>query len=133
MSRRNLLLVKGTLTEDHSQTVATINHYCSNTSACNFRNPMKFIPERWMGDARYADDKRDVLQPFSVGPRNCPGKQFALYNIKLTLAHLLWRFDLKLGGGTENWAVGQRIYNGWIQPGLPVLMEKRPDSTVEER
>lgn len=57
--------------------------------------------------------------------------RFALHNIKLTLAHLLWRFDLKLGKGIENWAVGQRIYNGWIQPALPVLMEKRaPDSTV---
>ncbi|KAI0841507.1 cytochrome P450 [Hypoxylon sp. FL0890] len=106
-------------------TVVTINHYCSNTSASNFRDPMEFIPERWMGDARYANDKRDVVQPFSVGPRNCPGQQFALYNIKLALTHLLWRFDLKLGEGTENWAMGQRIYNGWIQPALPVLMEKR--------
>jgi hypothetical protein len=22
----------------------------------------------------YESDKRDVVQPFSVGPRNCPGK-----------------------------------------------------------
>ncbi|EMR70851.1 putative cytochrome p450 monooxygenase protein [Eutypa lata UCREL1] len=106
-------------------TVVTINHYCSNTSASNFRDPMKFTPDRWMGDATYADDRRDVVQPFSVGPRNCPGKQFALYNIKLTLAHLLWRFNLKLGDGTENWTVGQRVYAGWVQPALPVLMEKR--------
>ncbi|KAG8166164.1 hypothetical protein KVR01_004716 [Diaporthe batatas] len=56
-------------------TVVTINHYCSNTSASNFRDPFSFIPERWMGDAAYADDNRDVLQPFSVGPRNCPGQQ----------------------------------------------------------
>ncbi|KAI0109794.1 cytochrome P450 [Daldinia grandis] len=106
-------------------TVVTINHYCSNTSASNFCDPTSFIPERWMGNAKYANDKRDVMQPFSVGPRNCPGQQFALYNIKLTLAHLLWRFDLKLGEGTENWAAGQRIYNSWIQPPLPILMEKR--------
>jgi len=86
---------------------------------------MSFIPDRWMGDVTYANDKRDVVQPFSVGPRNCPGQQFALYIIKLTLAHLLWHFDLKLGEDTENWAAGQRIYNGWIQPALPVLMEKR--------
>ncbi|KAI0897741.1 cytochrome P450 [Annulohypoxylon nitens] len=112
-------------------TVVTINHYCSNTSATNFLHPMSFVPDRWLGDSLYANDNRDVVQPFSVGPRNCPGQQFALHNIKLTLAHLLWRFDLKLGKGIENWAVGQRIYNGWIQPALPVLMEKRaPDSTV---
>ncbi|KAI1800361.1 cytochrome P450 [Daldinia bambusicola] len=106
-------------------TVVTINQYCAHTSPSNFRNPMAFIPERWMGDAKYVDDKRDAVQPFSVGPRNCPGRPFALYNIKLILAHLLWRFDLKLGAGAENWAEGQRIYNGWIQPALPVLMEKR--------
>ncbi|GAP87966.1 putative cytochrome P450 [Rosellinia necatrix] len=56
-------------------TVLTINHYCSNTSARNFRDPMKFAPERWMGDAKYANDQRAVVQPFSVGPRNCPGQQ----------------------------------------------------------
>ncbi|KAI0001226.1 cytochrome P450 [Xylariaceae sp. FL0662B] len=106
-------------------TVVTINHYCSNTSALNFLHPMSFVPNRWLGDSTYANDNRDVVQPFSVGPRNCPGQQFALHNIKLTLAHLLWRFNLKLGSGTENWAVGQRIYNGWIQPPLPVLVEER--------
>jgi cytochrome P450 len=107
------------------QTVVTINHYCSNTSAANFRDPMSFIPERWTGDPKYANDKRDVVQPFSVGPRNCPGQQFALYSIKLTLAHLLWRFDMAPGENTENWAVGQRIYNGWIQPPLPVVLKRR--------
>lgn len=55
----------------------------------------------------------------------CLGCRFSLYNIKLTLAHLLWRFNLKLGDGTENWTVGQRVYAGWVQPALPVLMEKR--------
>ncbi|TGO21909.1 hypothetical protein BPAE_0194g00140 [Botrytis paeoniae] len=56
-------------------TVVAINHYCSNTSVSNFRDPMSFIPERWMGDAAYTNDKREVVQPFSVGPRNCPGQQ----------------------------------------------------------
>ena len=56
-------------------TVVTINHYCANLSAQNFRDPDRFIPERWMNDPDYADDRRDVVQPFSVGPRDCPGKQ----------------------------------------------------------
>jgi hypothetical protein len=51
--------------------------------------------------------------------------RFALYSIKLTLAHLLWRFDMALGESAENWAVGQRIYNGWIQPPLPVVLKRR--------
>ncbi|KAI1474573.1 cytochrome P450 [Daldinia eschscholtzii] len=106
-------------------TVVTINQYCANTSAMNFCDPMTFVPERWMGDVKYADDKRNAVQPFSVGPRNCPGQQFALCNIKVILAYLLWCFDLELGEGAENWAEGQRVYNGWVQPALPILMEKR--------
>ena len=57
-----------------TQTVVTINHYCSNTSTRNFREPFSFIPDRWLGDPAYDNDKKDVVQPFSVGPRNCPGK-----------------------------------------------------------
>ena len=63
------------LTNGRSQTIVNINQYCSMTSASNFRDPMKFIPDRWLGDPKYADDKRDAVQPFSVGPRNCPGQQ----------------------------------------------------------
>ena len=60
-----------------------------------------------------------------------PGRQltethrFALNNIKLTLAHLFWSFDMKLGEGTKDWAVNQKVFNGWVQPALPVLLEKR--------
>jgi cytochrome P450 len=40
----------------------------------NFKDPDAFIPERWMGDERFANDKRSAVQPFSFGPRNCLGK-----------------------------------------------------------
>ena len=58
-----------------AQTVVTINHYCANTSARNFRDPHTFIPDRWLDDPAYDGDKKDVVQPFSVGPRDCPGKR----------------------------------------------------------
>ncbi|MCJ1454858.1 hypothetical protein MMC28_005211 [Mycoblastus sanguinarius] len=56
-------------------TVVTINHYCANTSARNFRDPHTFIPDRWLNDPAYDGDNKDVVQPFSVGPRDCPGKR----------------------------------------------------------
>ncbi len=40
----------------------------------NFVNPDAFVPERWLGDPMYANDKRSTVQPFSFGPRNCIGK-----------------------------------------------------------
>lgn len=41
----------------------------------NFTLPDSFIPERWLGDARFSSDPKDVLQAFSFGPRNCIGKK----------------------------------------------------------
>ena len=32
---------------------------------------------------------------------------------------------MKIGVGTRDWAVDQKIFNGWLQPALPVLLEKR--------
>ena len=32
---------------------------------------------------------------------------------------------MKLGDGTKDWAVDQKVFNGWLQPALPVLLEKR--------
>jgi cytochrome P450 len=57
------------------QTTVTINHYACNTSIRNFTDPLKYDPDRWLGAAKYANDQREVVQPFSVGPRNCPGKK----------------------------------------------------------
>jgi cytochrome P450 len=42
----------------------------------NFKDPELFVPERWLGEERYKDDKRSTLNPFSFGPRNCLGKKY---------------------------------------------------------
>ncbi|KAL9108200.1 MAG: hypothetical protein Q9187_008323, partial [Circinaria calcarea] len=51
-----------------------VSHWASTHSLKNFRDPYKFVPERWLDDPRYADDNKAALQPFSLGPRNCIGK-----------------------------------------------------------
>lgn len=51
--------------------------------------------------------------------------RFALNNIRFTLAHLIWTFDMKLGDGARDWTVNQKIFNMWQQPVLPVLLEER--------
>lgn len=53
-----------------------VPQWASYQSETNFRDPGKFVPERWLGDPEYAHDVRGVLQPFSVGPRNCIGKKY---------------------------------------------------------
>ncbi|KAL1598832.1 hypothetical protein SLS60_007974 [Paraconiothyrium brasiliense] len=55
--------------------IVSAPHLAMYTSASNFKDPFSFIPERWLGDARFASDKRHALQPFHVGPRDCLGKK----------------------------------------------------------
>lgn len=52
-------------------------------------------------------------------------RRFALNNIKLILTHLVWTFDMRFGEGAEDWEIGQKIFNGWFQPALPVLLRRR--------
>jgi cytochrome P450 len=56
-------------------TICMIPQLAMYTHPQNFRNPLQFIPERWMGDPRFEDDQRQCLQPFSVGSRDCVGKK----------------------------------------------------------
>lgn len=51
-------------------------HLPMYTSSDNFAEPLSFAPERWMGDERFGADRRAVLQPFSVGARDCLGKKY---------------------------------------------------------
>lgn len=48
----------------------------ANYSARNFTKPEEFRPERFLGDPEFSNDSLDVVQPFSVGPRNCIGRKY---------------------------------------------------------
>lgn len=65
---------KGNQADQILQTVVGISQWAANQSKDNFRDPDRFIPERWLGDPLYADDQRAAFQPFSAGPRNCIGR-----------------------------------------------------------
>jgi cytochrome P450 len=50
-------------------------HWATYHSAHNFTDPFGFHPERFLHDPKFASDKLDIVQPFSVGPRNCIGRK----------------------------------------------------------
>jgi cytochrome P450 len=53
-----------------------------------------------------------VFYPFSVGPRDCVGKIFALAEVRLILSKLLWNFDLRLGEKEWDW-YSQKAFLVW--------------------
>ncbi|KAF2712060.1 cytochrome P450 [Pleomassaria siparia CBS 279.74] len=87
-------------------------HYAAYHSERNFKDARSFVPERWTGDERYADDKKAVLQPFSHGTRDCVGKNMAYHEMRLIIAKVLFNFDLELCPESANWA-DQRIFTLW--------------------
>ncbi|PYH95259.1 benzoate 4-monooxygenase cytochrome P450 [Aspergillus ellipticus CBS 707.79] len=93
-------------------------------SSNNFVDPDSFLPERWMlnnRDPRFDADKREAMQPFSHGPRNCIGRNLAYTEMRLILARILWEFDLTLGDGCSNWEK-QAAYVAWQKEPLMVKL-----------
>jgi cytochrome P450 len=56
-------------------TAVYVSQHATNHSTRNFKDPEKYVPERWLGSEEYEGDRREVVNPFSFGPRNCLGKK----------------------------------------------------------
>lgn len=103
-------------------------------SESNFTRPKEFIPERWLPEAKEPDsefyhDDRASVQPFSIGPRNCIGKNLANSEMRLILARVLWNFDLELCKESESWS-DQRSYILWEKPPLMCQLKLSDKATV---
>lgn len=72
------------------------------TSAAHFAEPLRFKPERWLGEGagenqgERIDDTRRKIFPFGGGPRYCPGRYLAMVEIKAVVAMALRNFTLQL-------------------------------------
>ncbi|KAF9637455.1 putative cytochrome p450 protein [Lasiodiplodia theobromae] len=104
-------------------TAVGIHQYAQFHSPANFADPEVFAPERFLetGDPKWENDRRDALQPFSFGPRNCIGRNLAYVEMRLILASILWNFDMELVSGQENW-IDQKIYLVWEKHPLMVKL-----------
>ncbi|GME64425.1 Cytochrome p450 [Neofusicoccum parvum] len=98
-------------------------NYTAYHSPANFKDPLSFVPERWIADdpaaAEFEGDRKAVLQPFSYGPRNCIGKNLALHEMRLTATKLLWNFDIELCPESKGtWHEQKMFWILWEKPPL---------------
>ncbi|KAI7712361.1 putative P450 monooxygenase [Hortaea werneckii] len=105
-------------------TAVSVSHYPAYHSESNFKNAESFVPERWMGDPMYANDKRSGHQPFSFGPRNCLGKNLAYAEMRLLMAKVVWSFDFELDARSENWFQRNKVFTLWEKPELLVHLKE---------
>ena len=96
----------------------------------NFAEAESFIPERFLPekDARFENDRKAAFQPFSVGPRNCLGRNLAYAEMKLILARCIFNFDFTLADGNGDWVKRQNTYMLWEKPPLSLKVKERSDT-----
>lgn len=72
-------------------TIISVHHMSTYRSPKNFHEPDRFAPERWLPAEHpvYENDQREVVQPFSYGPRNCIGQNLAWHEMRLILAKMV--------------------------------------------
>ncbi|KAL2135939.1 hypothetical protein VTI74DRAFT_6167 [Chaetomium olivicolor] len=101
--------------------------WAMNHSSRNFTEPNKFIPERWLSEDEYQGQRFDkarhsALQPFSVGPRNCIGKNLAYVEMRLILARLVYNYDLVLADHLSEQFLERKAFNLWMKGPLNVQL-----------
>ncbi|KAJ8125632.1 hypothetical protein O1611_g8006 [Lasiodiplodia mahajangana] len=104
-------------------TIVSVYQYAVNHDETYWREPYSFAPERWLGDPKYKGDQLDAMQSFSVGPRNCLGRNLAYAEMRLILARLVYNFDMTLADDSRAWLEGQKAFNVWDKPALNVHLK----------
>ncbi|KAK0649669.1 cytochrome P450-like protein [Cercophora newfieldiana] len=89
-------------------------HYTLHHNAAYYPDPFAYIPERWLASEKLGINERDVALaqsafcPFSIGPRGCIGKGLAYIEMMITLARVLFLYDLRRAQGVVDPGEGRR-------------------------
>ena len=72
--------------------------YAMHHNEVYFQDSFRFFPDRWLCDnpPDNSSAAHTVYSPFSFGPRSCIGRAFAMTEIAITLARVMWLMDFRL-------------------------------------
>ncbi|KAI0889737.1 cytochrome P450 ClCP1 [Annulohypoxylon maeteangense] len=104
-------------------TVVAVWQYAINHHSEFWTEPNTFAPERFLGDPKFKSDQTDAMQPFSVGPRNCIGRNMAYAEMRLILARIIYNFDMEIAEDSRQWLATQKAYTLWKKPSLNIIMK----------
>jgi cytochrome P450 len=92
-------------------TYVTYNQFSANRQSYNFRSPNTFMPERFLANSE-GDDMKSY-QPFGMGRNMCLGMKLAMAELRVTVARLVWGFDVEMKGERWDWGV-QKTFILWV-------------------
>ncbi|KAI1763200.1 cytochrome P450 ClCP1 [Hypoxylon sp. FL1150] len=104
-------------------TIVAVWQYAINHDEHFWTDPYSFAPERFMGDPKFQTDQLDAMQPFSVGPRNCIGRNLAYAEMRLILAKIIYNFDMTIDNSSRGWIESQKAFTLWHKPALDIYMK----------
>lgn len=77
-----------------------------------------------MDDSPFPNDRLDAFEPFLVGRHKCIGQKLAWSIMRLTLARLLYAFDMNIVGGLQDFG-DQKTYIFWEKKPMKIELRKR--------
>ncbi|KAI8953272.1 putative cytochrome P450 [Xylaria longipes] len=106
-----------------SGTIVSTNPLAASLDARNFKDPLVFKPERWLGEN--SEDATEASQPFSLGPRGCLGRSLGWLELRTILCKILWTYDLEMVDESLQWHRDSQMHTLWRKPELRVKVKNR--------
>ena len=88
-----------------------VPHYAIHHNEDHYPDSFTYRPERWIADTGTGEQDENRQQqvaaaksafcPFSIGPRGCVGKSLAMKELMVTIARVIWLYDIRFAPGKE--------------------------------